>query len=137
MHFTPILHASVPIKLHLATVLPAFLLGTVILLNVKGTRAHKIMGWTYVALMAATAASAIFIHSGASGGMPNIAGYTPIHLFVLLTAFALPMAIYKIRRGDVAGHKRAMLSLYIGGFIVAGLLTFLPGRVMHAVFFGS
>jgi uncharacterized membrane protein len=30
-----------------------------------------------------------------------------------------------------------MLSVYIGGILIAGSLTFLPGRIMHAVAFGG
>jgi uncharacterized membrane protein len=29
-----------------------------------------------------------------------------------------------------------MIGLYLGGILLAGGLTFLPGRVMHQVFFG-
>jgi uncharacterized membrane protein len=29
-----------------------------------------------------------------------------------------------------------MLSVYIGGIVLAGGLTFVPGRIMHAVMFG-
>ena len=36
----------------------------------------------------------------------------------------------------VANHKRAMTSIFVGALIIAGLFTFLPGRIMHAVFFG-
>ena len=30
-----------------------------------------------------------------------------------------------------------MLGVYIGGILIAGSLTFLPGRIMHAVVFGQ
>ena len=30
-----------------------------------------------------------------------------------------------------------MLGVYIGGILIAGSLTLLPGRIMHAVVFGS
>jgi uncharacterized membrane protein len=29
-----------------------------------------------------------------------------------------------------------MLGVYIGGLLIAGSLTLLPGRIMHMVFFG-
>jgi uncharacterized membrane protein len=35
----------------------------------------------------------------------------------------------------VQAHRRAMTSMFVGGLIVAGLLTFLHGRLMWAVFF--
>jgi uncharacterized membrane protein len=30
-----------------------------------------------------------------------------------------------------------MLSLFLGALIIAGLFTFLPGRIMHAVLIGG
>jgi uncharacterized membrane protein len=30
-----------------------------------------------------------------------------------------------------------MISVYVGGILIAGSLTFLPGRVMHRVVFGG
>ncbi len=34
-------------------------------------------------------------------------------------------------------HRRAILGVYIGGIFIAGGLTFIPGRIMHAVVFGN
>jgi uncharacterized membrane protein len=34
------------------------------------------------------------------------------------------------------GHKWAMLGLYFGGLLIAGSLTFMPGRLMHQLVFG-
>lgn len=33
-------------------------------------------------------------------------------------------------------HRRMMTGLFIGGLVIAGALTFLPGRLMWQVFFG-
>ena len=131
----PILAATLQIQLHLATALAAFVIGAVILLRPKGTRFHKTLGWTYVMLMIVVAGSAVFIRRPPGEGW-SISGYTPIRLFVVLTAVSLPMAIYAIKRGDVRGHRSAMIGLYSGGLIIAGVLTFLPGRIMHRMFFG-
>jgi uncharacterized membrane protein len=30
-----------------------------------------------------------------------------------------------------------MLGLFLGALVIAGIFTFLPGRIMHAVVFGS
>jgi uncharacterized membrane protein len=35
----------------------------------------------------------------------------------------------------VQAHRRAMTGMFVGGLIVAGALTFLPGRLMWAIFF--
>jgi uncharacterized membrane protein len=134
MNFEPIAAASPQIQIHLFAALFAFVVGTIILLNRKGTNVHKAMGWTFVVLMALTAASAIFIRR--TEGIPNIAGFTPIHLFVALTAVSLPMAIVNIKRGRVRAHAASMIGLFIGALVIAGALTLLPGRIMHSVFFG-
>jgi uncharacterized membrane protein len=36
----------------------------------------------------------------------------------------------------VGRHKTTMVSIFAGALIVAGLFTFLPGRIMHAVIIG-
>jgi len=37
---------------------------------------------------------------------------------------------------NLAQHRWSMISVYVGGILIAGTLAFLPGRVMHAVVFG-
>ena len=46
------------------------------------------------------------------------------------------MAVYAARRHRVASHRRTMTGLFVGGLLVAGGLTFLPGRLMWRVVFG-
>ncbi|MCW5657548.1 MAG: DUF2306 domain-containing protein [Burkholderiaceae bacterium] len=121
MHDKPI------IFLHLITALAALLLGIAILARRKGTFGHRTLGWSWVVLMAAAAASSVFIRDYR---IPNIAGYTPIHLLTLTVAVLLPLAIGYIRRGNVAGHRRMMTGLYIGGCIVAGLFALAPARFL-------
>lgn len=118
------------VLLHLASALTALVIGTVILLRPKGRGLHKALGWTWVAAMATTAVSSLFIHSFTGGRF----GF--IHLLSGWTIIALPMALAAIRRRDVAGHRRAMTSLFTGGLLIAGLLTFIPGRLMWRMFFG-
>ena len=125
-----LLDASPVIQLHIAAALTALVIGTVLLIGVKGTRRHRILGWSWVAAMAATAISSLFIHS------INPAGFSLIHLLSGWTIISLPMAIYAIRRGKVQTHRRAMTGMFVGGLIVAGGFTFLPGRLMWAIFFG-
>ena len=48
----------------------------------------------------------------------------------------LPLAVSHARRHAVERHRRAMLGLFIGALVIAGVFTFLPGRIMHAVVFG-
>jgi uncharacterized membrane protein len=137
MDLTPLFEAAPQIKVHVVAVTLATFFGVIIFLNRKGSGFHKLMGWTYVLLMTATAVSAAFIRRPPGGDFPNIAGYTPIHLFVVLTAITLPMAIIHIKAGRVRQHAGSMIGLFVGGVIIAGILAFLPGRIMHAIAFGG
>jgi uncharacterized membrane protein len=127
MNFTPIAEASVPIQIHLATIIPAFFLGTwLIFFSRKGARAHRSIGAAYLILMTITATAAIFIPRG----------FSFFYVFVVLTYFSVFRAIWFLRKKNIHGHKRAMLGLYVGGLLIAGSLTFLPGRMMYRLFFG-
>ena len=46
---------------HLATVLPAFLIGTYLLVNRKGTPTHRMFGKVYISLMLITALLTLFM----------------------------------------------------------------------------
>jgi uncharacterized membrane protein len=41
------------------------------------------------------------------------------------------------RRHWVRSHRAAMISLFAGALVIAGVFTLLPGRVMHEVVFGG
>lgn len=109
------------IVVHLGTVLPALLIGPVILVRTKGDWLHKLLGRTWVALMAITALTSFWIRgpSGALGG---------IHILSALTLVALPVAVWRIRSGDVERHRQIMISLYIG-LLVAGAFALAPDRL--------
>jgi uncharacterized membrane protein len=115
-------HVPAVVYLHLAAAAGAILIGGVQLLRPKGTAAHRVTGWVWVALMFALAVSSLWI--------PGFLRFTWIHLFTLLTLVTLPLALYRIRHGNVAGHARAMRSLYAGGLVIAGIFTLSPGRLL-------
>lgn len=130
MNVEAITNAPLAVKVHLATVLPAFAIGTwQIFASIKGSHSHRSLGFVYLALMTVTAVAAFFIRSVGHGSL------TLIHLFVPLTFFGVFSAIWNARRGDIKGHRNAMLGLYAGGLLLAGTLAFLPGRIMHRFLF--
>ena len=140
MGFTPhapdwrLLLTSPPaIQIHVAAALTALAIGIVLLIGVKGNRLHRTLGWTWVLAMATTAVSSFFIHRLNPGG-PG--GFSLIHLLSGWTVIALPMAVHAARRHRIADHRRAMTGMFVGGLIVAGAFTLLPGRLMWAIFFG-
>lgn len=96
-------------------------------MRTKGTQSHRLLGWCWVILMASVALSSIFIRST---HLPNIAGFTPIHLFTVLVIFALPRAVYAAKTHRIPQHRRLMLGMFVGGLIIAGLFTLLPGRLL-------
>jgi len=131
MHLELIAREPFAIQLHLATIVPAFFLGGwLILFSKKGSRFHRALGFTYLTLMTITSFAALFVQSLHPGH------FSWIHIFVPLTLWGVFAAIWRIRKGDVKGHKMAMLGTYFGGLLIAGALTFVPPRLMYQIFFG-
>lgn len=118
---------------HLATIVPAFLIGTFLLLNHKGTRWHKILGKTYMSLMMVTAIITLFME--AKVGLTLFDHFGFIHIFSALVLYLVPSAFFAARRHDVSSHRYSMIGLYVGGIIIAGIFTFMPGRMLHEWFF--
>ncbi len=121
----PLLNASPVIQLH------AFALGLVQFAARKGTIPHRTVGWIWVILMLVVSISAFFIHEIRLWGL-----WSPIHLLAIFTLLMLPLAIWHARRHAVDRHRWTMIGIFTGGLIIAGLFTFVPGRIMHAVTFG-
>lgn len=125
--FTLLLDRHPLVFFHLVTAFGALAIGIVLMSRRKGTRDHRLLGWAWVVLMAATAIASAFIRDYR---MPNLFGFTPIHGFVLLVAWHLPRGIWFIRRGNVAAHQATMRGLFKGACLVAFVFTLLPGRFL-------
>jgi uncharacterized membrane protein len=76
--------------------------------------------------------SAFFIHE-----LRIWRAWSPIHLLAIFTLVMLPIAVWRAHKHAIDRHRRAMLGLFFGALVIAGLFTFLPGRIMHAVVFGG
>jgi uncharacterized membrane protein len=107
------------------------MIGLVQLTAPKGTIPHRLIGWSWVLLMLTVAISSFFIHIIRLWG-----AWSPIHLLSILVLVSLPLAVFHARRHEVRRHRNAMTTLFMGALVIAGILTFLPGRIMHAVAFG-
>ncbi|GAB5487467.1 MAG: hypothetical protein Pars2KO_10370 [Parasphingorhabdus sp.] len=123
-----------PIIIHLATVIPALPLGAYILWRRKGDRLHKLMGRIWATLMFVTAIASFWI------GRPNGSGLfgthlSFIHIFAIITIVSIPLGVWMARIGNIKEHYRAMQGPYIG-LLIAGLFSFLPGRIMGSLVFG-
>lgn len=135
MNFDPLIHAPLAVQIHVATVVPAFIIGTwLIFFSRKGGRVHRAWGFLYLSLITVTAITTLFVHA-LSPNSPYF-GLSPLHLLVPLTLYGVVGALLGAWTHNIKRHKRAMLGVYIGGMLIAGTLTFLPGRIMHQVFFG-
>ena len=132
MSLAPLLNAAPAIPLHAFAAMAAFALGVVQLAAPKGTLPHRTIGWIWVVLMATVAASSFWIHE-----IRLLGPWSPIHLLSIFTLIMLPIAVIAARRHNVRRHRLAMIGMFTGGLVIAGLFTFLPGRIMHAAVFGQ
>ena len=62
--------------------------------------------------------------------------FSAIHLLSIFTLVMLPLGVMHARRHRVAQHRGAMIGIFVGALVIAGLFTLLPGRVMHVVVLG-
>lgn len=132
MSLTPLLAASRPIVLHAFAALAAFGLGVVQLAGPKGTLPHRVIGWTWAALLATVAVSSFWIHT-----IRQFGPFSLIHLLSIFTLVMLPLALLAAHRHRVAAHRRAMILLFSGALVIAGVFTLYPGRIMYKVVFGG
>jgi uncharacterized membrane protein len=109
------------VAIHLATILPALVLGAVVLMRRKGGTAHRRLGSVWMALMVTTALASFWIR-GESGA------FSGIHFFSIGTLIAVPMAVWRARARDIRAHRQIMVSLYIG-LLVAGAFALEPNRI--------
>ena len=132
MQLTPL------IAVHMTAALTAIAIGPIALWARKGAtqrpKLHRAFGYAWVTMMLVASVSAIFIRDYR---LPNIAGYTPIHLLIPVTLHSLFYSFKSLAQGNIAGHRKAMQSLYISACVVAGAFTLLPGRYLGDLFFGQ
>jgi len=125
--FTRLLEQHPLVFVHLLGALVALALGAVLLWRRKGNTAHRALGWAWAVAMGTAVVSSAFIRST---GTLTLFGFSPIHLLTVFVAVTLPRGIWYARQGRIEGHRKTMRGLYIGGCIVAGLFTLMPGRFL-------
>jgi uncharacterized membrane protein len=132
MSLAPLLDAAPQIPLHAFAAMAAFALGVVQLAAPKGTLPHRALGWIWVALMMGVALSSFWIHQ-----IRLVGPWSPIHPLSIFVLIVVPLGVWRAHRHQVADHRRIMILIFSGALVIAGLFTLLPGRIMHAVAFGS
>ncbi|MEM7544751.1 MAG: DUF2306 domain-containing protein [Pseudomonadota bacterium] len=118
------------IQIHIATVLVAVAMTLIILPLRKGTGLHRIAGWVWVVSMMTTAIVSLWIHE-----FDTPYWFSWIHIFSAVVIFNVPYAIWAIRRGDISGHRNAMIGLSLGGIGIAGFFAMQRGRLMWDILF--
>ena len=118
---------------HLSTIGPAFIIATYMMLIKKGTAQHKFLGRIYMVLMLFTAMVTLFMSAQVGPTLFDHFGF--IHLLSVLVLYSVPSAYFAIKAGDVKKHKFNMIGLYIGGMLVAGGFTLVPGRFLGDLIF--
>lgn len=131
MTLAPLFSASFAVQLHAISASMALLLGPIIFYRRKGTSGHKFLGRLWVGIMSVAVASSWFIFE-----IGGLGPFSFIHIFSIMGTFALVQIVWYARRGQIRAHKSAVRGLYFGGLIVAGTLSFMPGRIMNVVIFG-
>jgi uncharacterized membrane protein len=119
---------------HLSTIGPAFLIATYMMLTKKGSGQHRFLGRIYMVLMLFTASVTLFMSAQVGPTLFNHFGF--IHLLSVLVLYSVPSAYFAIKAGDVKKHKFRMIALYVGGMLVAGGFTLVPGRFLGDLLFG-
>jgi uncharacterized membrane protein len=119
------------IAIHMSLALTAVAIGPVALWARLGLQQrpqlHRAFGYAWVTCMLGAVLTGVFIRDFR---LPNVAGYTPIHLLIPLTLITLYRAFRCLAAGNVAGHRQNMQWLYFSACIVAGAFTLLPGRYL-------
>ncbi|MER9313916.1 DUF2306 domain-containing protein [Mesorhizobium sp. M0659] len=132
MSLGPLLSARPPIPWHAFAALAALAIGATQLALPKGTTRHRVVGYTWAALMLVVAISSFWIQQ-----IRLVGPFSPIHLLSMLVLIAVPLAVWHAHMHRVATHRRVTISLYVFALIGAGVFTLLPGRIMHTVVFGQ
>ena len=132
MTLAPLLNAPAVIQIHAFAAMTAFALGILQFAAPKGTIPHRTVGWIWVVLMLIVAVSSFWIHD-----IRTFGPFSLIHLLSILALVILPLGVLAARRHRVGAHRKTMISLFLGALVIAGLFTFMPGRIMHQVAFGG
>ena len=128
MTLAPLFNAPPVIQLHTIAALFLVILTLVIFSIKRGSRMHRIFGWTWVIGMACVAISSFWINT-----IEQFGPFSLIHLISVFTLFTLVRNVRAARTHNVKAHQSGMKSLVFGALILAGLFTLLPGRLMFEV----
>jgi uncharacterized membrane protein len=114
--------------IHAIAILVLVIAGWILLALPKGNRRHRTLGWTWVSGMVLMGLSSIAVPHGDSWVAAYLGGGSALVL--------LGFGVYFIRTGRARNHARTMAMLMIA-LVLMTMLAFLPGRLLHEVFFAG
>ena len=115
---------------HLASVLTPLALTPVLMLRTRGSRLHRVLGWTWAVTLFLTALISFGIRETNNGALSFI------HVFSIITVISVPMLVWMARRHMVPHHRRIARGPTSGALLVAGYFTLLPGRILSIWLWG-
>ena len=126
------------IAVHMSAALAATAIGPIALWAREGSdqriRLHRAAGYAWVTLMLATSVTAFFIRDF---NLPNLNGFTPIHLLIPVTLGGLFFGLRAMLAGNFKAHRWGMWTVYISACLIAGAFTLLPGRYLGRLVWGT
>jgi uncharacterized membrane protein len=129
MNLEPFSIAPLAIQIHLVSVLIAFALGIWMLVQPKGTPAHRITGRVWMATMVVAAVSSFLITSKS----PLVGPFGIIHGLSVFVLVLVVLAIASARAGRIRAHRRIVIGLYVGAILGAGSGALMPGRLISRI----
>lgn len=114
------------ITIHLTAAIWALLAGINQLFSLKGSKSHKVVGWSWMAAMVVVAVSSFWL----TGFMDLLWGYSPIHILSIWILVCVAVSIYSARIGNIKRHRAFSLGAFYG-VIGAGIGTLAPDRLIH------
>lgn len=111
---------------HLLTLLLALALTPFLLLQKRGTRRHRQLGWGWAIAMFTTAAVSLGIRETDGG----LGGWSLIHILSAITLVGVPAMVIRARQHRVNDHRRQVRILVTGALLIAGFFTFPFGRML-------
>ncbi|WP_200916549.1 DUF2306 domain-containing protein [Jeongeupia sp. HS-3] len=109
---------DLPGAIHLSAAAWVIAAGTSQLLFRKGTRLHRLVGWSWMLAMVIVAVSSFWLHSAAAVWL----GLSAIHLLSLWVLFCVGASTHAIRQRHIPRHKSFATGAYVGA-IVAGVFA--------------
>ena len=119
------------LTIHLTAALWALLAGISQLSTPKGTRFHKMVGWSWMAAMVIVAVSSFWL----TGFMDLFWGYSPIHLLSVWILVCVAVSLHSAKTNNIKRHKAFAIGAFYG-VVGAGIGALAPGRVIHQWLFG-